>query len=166
MQPLSNGAVSHVRNQTPWDTRTQKHTLAQSPAPTVCSEWNQWVPKGLRVDFYVYAVRLQVKRGIVYGGEHIEQENRVKEEWRREFGRVSWHWMHCGALLPRGVESKGSALQREYAWRAERGSGNNKVVKSLSPQAPCTAHLDLMAGVLSLSLWMNTPRFSLLSSNL
>lgn len=49
---------------------------------------------------------------------------------------------------------QGSALQREYAWHGEHCSGNNKVVKSLSPQASCMAHLDLMAGVLSLLLYL------------
>lgn len=79
-----------------------------------------------------------------------------KEEWRREF------WREASFLTtnaPRSPLSKNSArreaaLQREYAWRGERCSGNNKLVKSLSPQAPCMAHLDLMAGVLSLLLYL------------
>lgn len=62
--------------------------------------------------------------------------------------------MHRGAPLPKKSEKQGSTLQREYAWRGERCSGNNKAVKSLSPQAPCMAHLDLMAGALSLLLYL------------
>lgn len=58
--------------------------------------------------------------------------------------------MHRGGLLTKLSGKQGSVLQREYACQGEQCSGNNKVVKSLSPQAPCMAHLDLMAGVLSL----------------
>lgn len=43
----------------------------------------------------------------------------------------------------------GLAFQKEYAWQGERCSENNKLVKSLSPQAPCMAHLDLLAAVLA-----------------
>lgn len=43
----------------------------------------------------------------------------------------------------------GLALQKEYAWQGECCSEKNKVVKSLSPQAPCMAHLDLLAGILA-----------------
>lgn len=56
--------------------------------------------------------------------------------------------------LTKKSENQGSVLQREYEWRGEHCSGNNKVVKSLSPQAPYMAHLDLMAGVLSLLLYL------------
>lgn len=49
---------------------------------------------------------------------------------------------------------QGSVLQREYELHCEHCSGNNSVVKSLSPQAPCMAHLDLMVGVLSLLLYL------------
>lgn len=76
------------------------------------------------------------------------------------------HSMHCGPPLTKKYGKQGSALQREYAWRGEHCSGNNKVVKSLSLQAPCTAHLDLMAGVLSLLLYYSTFPLSFLSSNL
>lgn len=41
----------------------------------------------------------------------------------------------------------GLALQKEYAWRGESCSKNNKVVKSSSPRAPCRAHLDLLPGI-------------------
>lgn len=62
--------------------------------------------------------------------------------------------MHRGSPLTNKSGKQGYALQREYAWHGEHCSGNNKVVKSLSPQAPCMAHLDLMAGVLSLLLYL------------
>lgn len=45
-------------------------------------------------------------------------------------------------------------LQREYAWCGEYCSGNNTIVKSLSPQASCMTHLDLMGGVLCLLLYL------------
>lgn len=61
--------------------------------------------------------------------------------------------MHSGASITMS-EKRGSALQREYAWRGEHCFGNNRLVKSLSPQAPCLSHLDLMAGVLSLLFYL------------
>lgn len=73
------------------------------------------------------------------------------------------HSMHCGPPLTKKYGKQGSALQREYAWHGEHCTGNNKVVKSLSLQAPCMAHLDLMAGVLSLLLYYSTFSLSLFS---
>lgn len=66
---------------THWHTHTQKHTPAESSAPSVCSEWNQWVPKGSGGDFCVNSLCLKVKwgKGEAYGGEHSRgEENRAK----------------------------------------------------------------------------------------
>lgn len=70
-------SLSHTHT----DTHTQKHTPAESSAPTVCSEWNQWVPKGSGGDFCVNSLCLKVKwgKGEAYGGEHSRgEENRAK----------------------------------------------------------------------------------------
>lgn len=93
-----------------------------------------------------------------YGGEHSRrEENRAKKNGGESFREKEVRFLTLNALwspLAKKSGKQGSALQREYAWRDERCSGNNKVVKSLSPQAPCMAHLDLMAGVLSLLLYL------------
>lgn len=92
--------------ETPWDT-THTQRPAQFSAPTVCSEWNQWAPKGSGVDFYVNSLCLKVKWG---KGRHTEEniaerrrtEQRGMEERVLERKRqVSWHRQNCGALLPR-----------------------------------------------------------------
>ncbi len=126
--------------------------------PTVCSEWNQWVPKGSGVDFYVNSLCLKVKwgkgrhtEGNIAEGRRIEQRGMVEREFLRERGKFPD--TEC-TVEPSQSGKQGSALQREYAWRGEHSSGNNKVVKSSSPQAPCMVHLDLMAGVLSLLLYL------------
>lgn len=156
-----------------------RNTQKQSSAPTVCSEWNQWVPKGSGVDFHVNSLCLKVKWGKreAYGREHSRgEENRAKLNGGESFREKEVSFLTLNALwspLTKKTEKQGSAIQREYAWHGEHCSGNNKMVESLSPQAPCMAHLDLMAGVLSLLLFLQyflsewtPPNLSLLSSNL
>lgn len=153
-------------------THTHTHKNIHQHHPTVSLEWNQWLPKGWGVDVYVNSLCLKVKwgKGEAYRGVHSRggrTENRGMEERVFRENEVSFlHSMHCGAPLTKKYGKQGSALQREYAWRGEHCSGNNKVVKSLSLQAPCTAHLDLMAGVLSLLLYYSAFPLSFLSSNL
>ncbi len=109
-----------------------------------------WIP---------YAWRLSEEKGRLTEGYIAEEGEQKKEEWRRVFrgSEASFlHSMHCGPPLTEKYGKQGSPLQREYAWRGEHCSGNNKVVKSLSLQAPRMAHLDLMAGVLSLLLYYST----------
>lgn len=86
-------------------------------------------------------------------GEEKRAEREEGECWRESGGfpdMVNALW----SPLTEQSGKHGSALQREYAWCGVHGSGNNKVVKSLSPQAPCMAYLDPVAGVLSLLLYL------------
>lgn len=119
-----------------------------------------WIP---------YAWRLSEERE-ADGREHSRgQENRAqKERVEQRRGKfpdtVSAPW----SIPTKSGGKQRSTLQTEYAWRGERCSGNNKTVKSLSPQARCLAHLDLMSLLLFLHYFLSEwtlPNFYLLSSN-
>lgn len=86
-------------------------------------------------------------------GEEKRAERKEGESWRKR-GKFPDTVNALRSPLTKKSGEQGSVLQRDYAWCGEHCSGNNKVVKSLSPQAPCMAHLDLMAGVLSLLLYL------------
>lgn len=142
------------------------HQLNPRPLLYVQREINEYQRDEAWIYMWIpYAWRLSVKKGGIWRETQQKGGEESEEEGRREFCREGEKFPDTECTAEPSSQ-EGAALQREYAWRGEHCSGNNKVVKSLSPQAARMAHLGLMAGVLFLSLRKNTPHFSLLSSNL
>lgn len=84
--------------------------------------------------------------------ENIAEGRRTEQRGMESFWEKKVSFLTLNALwspLTKKSGKQGPVLQTEYEWCGEHCSGNNKVAKSLSPQAPHMAHLDLMAGVLS-----------------
>lgn len=104
-------------------------------------EFDKYQRDGVRISMWIpYALRLSEEKG-----RHLEGRRKVQRGWyfKKDRGKIE------RTMEPSESGKWGLALQKEYAWQGECCSENNKVVKSLSPQAPCMAHLDLLAGVLA-----------------
>lgn len=142
---VQNRAVPHIKTKisginTRGRTHIQTHTPAQ-PYFMLKQEFDKYQRDGVRISMWIpYALRLSEEKG-----RHLEGRRKVQRGWyfKKDRGKIE------RTMEPSESGKWGLALQKEYAWQGECCSENNKVVKSLSPQAPCMAHLDLLAGVLA-----------------
>ena len=91
----------------------KKTSTHETSAPTVCPEWNQWVPKGSGMDFYVNFLCLKVKwgkgrhtEGNLKEGRRTEQRGMEERVWERN-RQVSWHQNVARSPLTKKLASKG-----------------------------------------------------------